>query len=357
MKYYHVDVTEFGGPENLKMIQEMQRPEPAAGQIRVRVLTAGTGFTDTIIRQGQYIDVKEKPPFTLGYDWFGIIDKLGPDVAGLKVGQYVADMSIIGGYTQYLCVNADRVVPAPNGLHPAEAVAMLLSYTTAYQMLTRIRTIPKGSTCLVHGAGGAVGTALLELGRLMGLTMYGTASAAKHDTVRQLGGIPIDYRQQDFVGVVKQATNGQGVDVAFDTIGGRNWSRSRKALKKGGLLVCFGVLQYTTGEESKTDTLLGFLKLNLLWKWFPAGKKAIFYNISHRRDQHPEEFKQDVQTLFSMLADKKLHPTIAELAPLSKAADVHRRIDRAEIKGKVILQCNFFPLQSTNTAPVVKQAT
>lgn len=339
MKYIHIDITQFGGPENLQVIEEATLPEPNAGEIRVKVLTAGTGFTDTIIRKGQYVDVKERPPFTLGYDWFGVVDKLGAGVSHLKVGQCVADMPVIGGYTQYLCVDADRVIPAPDGLKPDEAVAMILSYTTAYQMLTRIRQLPKGSTCLVHAAGGAVGTALLELGNLMGLTMYGTASAGKHDLIKQLGGTPIDYRNEDFVDNIMQATNQQGVDVVFDTIGARNWSRSRQCLKRDGLLVCFGLLQYTTGEEKLPSVLYGFFKLNVLWKLLPGTKTCVFYNISHRRDSHPEEFKEDVQALFKLLLEKKLHPAIEAVVPLIDAQLVHQRIDDAKIRGKVVLNC------------------
>jgi NADPH:quinone reductase-like Zn-dependent oxidoreductase len=339
LSYIHVDVETFGGPENLRVIEEPQLPEPAPGQVRVKVLTAGTGFTDTIIRKGQYIDVKEKPPFTLGYDWFGVVDKLGEGVDTLEAGQAVADMPVIGGYTQYLCVAADRVIPAPPDLDPAAAVAMILSYTTAYQMLTRLRDIPAGSTCLVHAAGGAVGTALLELGQLMGLTMYGTASAGKHDIVRRYGGIPIDYRNKDFVTEIREATNGQGVDMVFDTIGGKHWSRSYRCVKKGGLLVCFGVLEYTNGKASTASVLLAMFKFHYLWKLLPDSKAAIFYNISHRRDSHPDEFKADVQALFDLLSQGKLCPAVAEVVPLRRAGDVHRRIDAAEIAGKVVLSC------------------
>lgn len=201
MSYEYITLKEFGGPEQLQLdtAADVPEPGPGPGEIRVRVLTAGTGFTDTIIRQGQYVGVKEKPPFIPGYDWFGVVDKLGAGVESPVVGQSVADMPVIGGYTQYLCAAADQVVPAPDGLDPAQAVAMILSYTTAYQMLTRVRTLKPGSSCLVHAAGGAVGTALLELGREMGLTVYGTASEGKHELVRQFGAIPIDYRNEDFV--------------------------------------------------------------------------------------------------------------------------------------------------------------
>ena len=339
MSYIHVDVREFGGPECLDVVEDAQLPEPGPGQVRVKVLTAGTGFTDTIIRQGQYVQVKDKPPFTLGYDWFGLVDKLGEGVSGLRVGQAVADLSVIGGYTQYLCVDAEQLVPAPDGLEPVAAVAMLLSYTTAYQMLTRYREIPAGSHCLVHAAGGAVGSALMELGRLMGLNMIGTASSGKHALLRRFGGIPIDYRHQDFVEEVGRLTGGKGVDVVFDTIGGKNWSRSYRCLKRGGLLVGFGALQLTTGEERVPSLLWGFFKLLLGWKLIPDGKSSCFYNIQSRREAKPDEFKADVAALFALLAEGKLSPAIDCVMPLRDAAEAHRRIDAAQVTGKIVLDC------------------
>lgn len=338
MSYKHVIVTEFGGPENLQVVEEAQLPEPSAGQVRVKVLAAGTGFTDTIIRQGQYVDVKDKPPFTLGYDWFGVVDKLGASVTGLHKGQYVADMPVIGSYTEYLCVDADQVVPAPAGLDPAEAVSMILSYTTAWQMLKRVRDFKAGDTALVHAAGGAVGTALLELCRLKGMKVYGTASAGKKALVEQYGATHIDYRSDDFVERCLQLSSG-GVDVVFDTIGGANWSRSYRCLKPGGILIAFGALQITTGEEKLPSLLWGFAKLLGLWKLLPDGKDSTFYNIHSRRKKYPLQFKEDVSELFALLAAGKLSPAVADRMPLDKAAEAHRRIDRADVEGKIILIC------------------
>jgi NADPH:quinone reductase-like Zn-dependent oxidoreductase len=216
---------------------------------------------------------------------------------------------------------------------------MILSYTTAYQMLTRIRALPPGSTCLVHAAGGAVGTALLELGRELGLTMYGTASIGKHELVRQFDATPIDYRREDFVARIAAETGGEGVDAVFDTIGGRHWSRSYRCVKRGGVLVAFGALQLTTGEEGVPSLLWGFAKLLGLWRLIPDGRQTAFYNIQTRREKHPEEFKEDVSALFGMLKSGRLQPAIDAVVPLAQAADVHRRIDAAEIAGKVVLDC------------------
>ncbi len=339
MSYQQVTLKAFGGPEQLCLETVAELPEPGPGEIRVRVLTAGTGFTDTIIRQGQYVGVKEKPPFTPGYDWFGVVDKLGEGVQGLSVGQAVADMPVIGGYTQYLCVEADRVIPAPDGLDAAQAVAMILSYTTAFQMLTRIRMLEPGSSCLVHAAGGAVGTALLELGREMGLTVYGTASSGKHDLVRQFGATPIDYRNEDFVERILAETGGRGVDAVFDTIGGRNWSRSYRCVARGGILVAFGALQLTTGEERVPSLLWGFFKLLAGWRMIPDGRATAFYNIQTRREKEPQQFKDDVATLFEWLKAGKLRPALQSVVPLADVVAVHRLIDKGEVAGKIVLNC------------------
>lgn len=339
MQWKHIDISAFGGPEAMQIITENELPKPAPGQIRAKVLTAGTGFTDTIIRQGQYVDVKDKPPFTLGYDWFGVVDELGEGVDQFKPGDFVADLSVIGGYTQFICVDAEQVIPCPAGLNPAEAVCMILSYTTAYQMLTRECSLQAGDSVLVHAAGGAVGTALMELGREMGLKVYGTASKGKHGLLERFGANPIDYKTEDFVTRIKQETNGKGVDAVFDTIGGAYWSRSYQCLAKGGKLVGFGALQLTTGEEKLPTLLMGFAKLMLLWKLVPDGKSSSFYNILGRRKKKPAEFKEDVATLMQWLKAGKLSPAIAAIRPLTDAADVHRQLDKGEIAGKVILDC------------------
>lgn len=330
-------VSEFGGPEVLKLEEDQQLPEPSAGQLRVKVLAAGVGFTDTIIREGQYVDIKSKPPFVLGYDWFGVVDKVGEGVKSVKQGDFVADMPGVGSYCEYLCVNAEQVIPAPEGLDPAEAVSMLLSYATAYQLLTRVCPIPEGKTCVVHAAGGAVGTALLELGRLLGYRMIGTGSASKQSLIESYNADYINYREQDFVSEIKRLTNGKGADIAFDTIGAKNWQRSYKALAKGGRLIGFGALQYTRGEESAPQLIWGFAKLLLLWRLMPDGKHSCFYNVFTRRKKKPEQFRRDVQQLFAWLKESKLKPAIAETMPLEQAAEAHRRVDKGDVEGKLAL--------------------
>ncbi|MBB5187203.1 MULTISPECIES: medium chain dehydrogenase/reductase family protein [Zhongshania] len=338
--YKRVELSAFGKPDVLRVVTEANLPEPEHGQVRVKVLSAGTGFTDTIIRQGQYPGVKKKPPFTPGYDWFGIVDKLGPGVSDLQVGQFVADMPVIGGYTQYLCVDAKQLVVAPSGLDPAEAVCMILSYTTAYQMLTREISLAPGQRCLVHAAGGAVGSALLELGALLGLEMIGTGSQAKKALIEGLGAQFIDYRNEDVGARVAELAPG-GVDAVFDTLGGQSWSVSYRCLRKGGRLVAFGALQLTTGQETVPQLLLGFTKLLVLWRLLPDGKSSGFYNIQTRRQRRPGDFNEDLGALFNLLAEGKLHPAIAERVALDDVVEIHRRLDCGDIVGKVVLDCTL----------------
>ena len=170
-----------------------------------------------------------------------------------REGQLVADLCVVGGYAQYAIRPARFLVPAPNGVDPAEAVSIPLAYLTAFQMLTRYRRLPRAAAILVIGASGTVGTALLDLARHLGLEAIGTCSAANAPAVEHFGAVAIDYRAGDFVAAVRRITSGRkggaGVDAAFDAIGGAHFSRSFASLAKGGLLVGYGSRNY--GDRDK----------------------------------------------------------------------------------------------------------
>ncbi len=336
MAYQRVMLKAVGGPECLELVSEPCLPEPGPGEVRVRVLAAGTGFTDTIIRRGNYPQVKDKPPFTPGYDLVGEVDAIGPGVTGLHVGDRVADMPVIGSYTQYAIRPAQSLVPVPADVDPAEAVCMPLSYLTAYQMLKRIHPFSAGQRILVIGASGAVGTALLELGKLMGLEVYGTCSGHKRAFVESLGAVAIDYRTEDFEARIKALT-GDGVDAVFDAIGGEHWDRSYRCLRKGGWLIGYGAQNIAKNEESVPRVIWGFFKLMLGWKLLPDGKHTAFYNIQTRRDKFPIEFKEDLQALFALLRQGRIKPVVAGRLPLREVGFAHQRIDAGEVCGKLVL--------------------
>src|SRR5262252_1748649 len=217
MNYRHVIVRKTGGPEVMQVVED-ELPVPGSGQARVKILAADVGFSDVNIRRGLYPGAP-RPPFTPGYAMVGLVDELGPDTVGLEVGQAVAALTFYGSYSQYIVLPVQELYPVPTGVDPAEAVTVAFNYVAAYQMLHRVAHVAKDQRILVHGAAGGLGTAFLELGRMAGLEMYGTASKPKHGLVSRLGATPIDYRTEDFVERISTLTHGAGVDAAFDPMG------------------------------------------------------------------------------------------------------------------------------------------
>jgi NADPH:quinone reductase-like Zn-dependent oxidoreductase len=343
MPWQHIRITRFGGPEVLELAEHPTIPEPGPGEVRIKVLAAGTGFTDTFIRRGRYPDFKGPLPFTPGYELVGIVEKTGLGVAAPREGQLVADLCVVGGYTQYAIRPVRFLVPVSDGIDPAEAVCIPLAYLTAFQMLTRYRYLPPGATILVIGASGTVGTALLDLARYFGLKPIGTCSAANLPVVERFGATAIDYRAGDFVAVVHQLTAGRkggaGVDATFDAIGGAHFARSFACLAPGGLLVGYGAQTMAVGAAGLVSAALGLARLKL-WDTLSGtlgGRHAVFYSITARRSAKPEDFKADMAKLFDLLRDRAIHPIVIDRLPLAVAREVHARIDAGGLGGKIVL--------------------
>jgi len=340
MPWQHLRISRFGGPEVLQVVEESTIPEPGPAEVRIKVLAAGTGFTDTMIRRGRYPDFKGPLPFTPGYEIVGCIEKTGAGVVAPLEGEMVADLCVVGGYAQYAIRPSSFLVTVPDTTDPAEAVCIPLAYLTAFQMLTRYRTLTVGATMLVIGASGTVGTALLDLARHLGLKAIGTCSAANLSVIQRFGAAAIDYHAGDFVNSVRQLTpGGAGVDIAFDAIGGGHFARSFACLAPRGLLVGYGSQTMAVGRESLIAAGLGLARLKL-WSaisFLFGGRSAVFYSITARRSTHPEEFKADMATLFQLLRVGAIQPVVIERLPLAAASEVHARIDRGGVGGKIVL--------------------
>jgi NADPH:quinone reductase-like Zn-dependent oxidoreductase len=330
MKNTRVILNALGGPEVLKVIEDDIR-DPGANELRIRILTCGVAFADVLMRRGMYSGVPPLP-YSPGYDIVGVIESCGAGVTQWKAGDLVTALTRIGGYSRYIVLQESEAVRVPAGLDPAEAVSLVLNYTTAYQLIHRIATLRQGETVLIHGAAGGVGTAALQLGSLAGLKMFGTASKPKHDLVAALGGIPIDYRTEDFV------QRAAGVDAVFDPIGGRNWLRSYRALGKGGRFVGYGMsAAIEGGRTNKVLAVASFAWLGLAG--LVPGKSARWYNITAEKKKHPEWFREDLSRLLAMLAEKSIGPVIAERLPLRDAGRAHQLLERASVSGKIVLMC------------------
>ncbi len=338
MKYRRVVITRTGAPEVLR-ITEDDLPEPGPGQCRVKVLAAGVSYADIMMRKGMYPLPMPPTPFSPGSDMVGIVDELGEGSSAFKVGQTVAALTRIGGYAEYICLPEAELFAVPEGLDAAEAVCLPGNYVAAYQMLHRFAQVRTGERVLIHGAAGGVGTALVQLGALAELVMYGTASAPKHDLVSRLGATPIDYGSEDFVQRIRSLT-GDGVDAVFDHVGGRHLWRSFRALRRGGRLIAYGERSQIGKERVNTiEKVSQAILLSLLRYW--PGRKVSWYELDpHAGMIDPEWYRQDLIILLNLLMEGRIKPVIAARMPLSEAARAHGLIENAAVCGRIILVCN-----------------
>lgn len=320
----------FGGPEGFELAPAVVAA-PGPGQIRVRTLAASVQFTDVILRRGQYPDLKEKPPLTLGYDTVGEVEAIGPGVQGVAIGDRVADMTMTGGYAHHRLLDASKVVPVPTDIDPAQGVSLVLGFMTAYQLLHRHAEVKRGQTVLIQGAAGSVGQGLLELGAKVGLTMYGTCRAEHADLVASHGAIPIDYRRENVADVLPE-----GVDVVFDGIAEDGFRKSWGVVKKGGFLSAYGLSAAIAQNRGLLATGLWFVR-PFLWNLLPNGKRAGFFGITSVRDKHPEWFREDLSQLFSWLAAGEIDPRIESRIQLEDVPDAHRRLEAGGLQGKIVI--------------------
>jgi NADPH2:quinone reductase len=334
IKYHRVVVSRHGEPDVLQLVEE-DLPEPRAEEVRVRVLTAGVSGYDLMFRRSGSFPGTPRVPFTLGEDIVGVVDRLGEEVSTFQVGQMVAGatfcLGVGGGYTESICLPARELVRVPSGVDAAEAVCLVVNYLTAYAALHRSARVRRGERILVHGAAGGVGSALLDLGRLAGLEMYGTASRYNHELVSTLGATPIDYRTEDFVERIRSLT-GDGVDAVFDPVGGaRHVWRSYRVLRKGGRLAWFGVAATKrSGLRVIPFTVLAAFLLKLI----PDGKQVPFAPDLAKDNVW---YRETLTELLDSLAAGRIKPLVAERIPLAEAARAHELLERGGYAGKVVL--------------------
>jgi NADPH2:quinone reductase len=333
-------VPRYGGPDVMTIVEEAI-PEPGPQEVRVRIIAAGIGYPDVLIREGMYPG-GPRPPFTPGYEFIGTVDKLGAGATGFELGQRVGAISVYGSHADYLCVPDWWLVRVPEQLDAAEAAIVIFNYITAYQMLHRTARAREGERVLVHGAAGGIGTALLQLGRLAGLELFGTGSGTQTAVISALGATAIDYTMSSFVERIHDLT-GDGVDVALDAIGGGVALGSYRTLRRGGRLVMYGHYGTTVGgRKSARKAALFYLSGALVFagNLLPNGKRVLAFQVAKLRDRHPEWFREDATTLFDLLAQRKIEPIVAERIPLVDARRAHENLGRGGVTGKQVLVCD-----------------
>ncbi len=322
--YKSIVVTRRGGPEVLQVVEKEFR-EPEAGEARIRVLAAPVCQDDIGARVGNRPSVP-KVPFVPGYSILGEVDAVSAGVTKVAVGDRVAALIQYGGYTEYIYLDEEKLVHVPLTVDPAQAAVLILNYLVAYQCLHRAVQVKPGDKVLIIGASGGVGTAILEIGRLAQLTMYGLASPSKHGALTELGAIPVDYHTQDFVQVIRQAEP-EGIDFVFNGMAAEYFERALAVLRRGGVLVHYG------GPESMSGLLLLVGKL-ALYNLLPNGKSIKGYG-THRVDIGL--LKEDWTELFSMLEAGQIDPIIAARFPLLEAVRANELLESGQVTGNVVL--------------------
>ncbi|MBS2030337.1 MAG: zinc-binding dehydrogenase [Deltaproteobacteria bacterium] len=332
-------ITRHGGPEVLQ-VRDTPDPTPGPGQVRLKVHAAGLNFAEMMARQGLYPDAP-KPPCVVGYEASGVIDALGEGVSGPPVGTKVIALSKFGAHTDSLVVPAGQVLPMPEGMTFEEGAALPVVYLTAYHMLFRVGWLRPGMKVLIHMAAGGVGLAALQLCRTVpGVVTFGTASASKHEVIKQHGcDHPIDYRSVDYAAEVRKLTNGQGVDLILDALGGEDWKKGYDLLGPAGLLIAFGFANMASGETRNLfHVVSNFFKVPKYspMKLMDDNKGVTGVNVGHLWG-HQELLVGELKALLELYQQKKIKPVIDSTYKYEQAAEAHKRISERKNVGKVVL--------------------
>ncbi|MEV0198733.1 medium chain dehydrogenase/reductase family protein [Nonomuraea sp. NPDC050691] len=325
-------------PEGLR-IRHGAVPTAGPGQVLIRMEATGVSFAEQQMRRGRYYD-QPAFPFVPGYDLVGTVLATGEGVEPTLAGTRVAALVKVGGWASHVIVDAADVVEVPEGIGAAEAETVVVNGITAWQMLHRKARIRAGQTILVHGANGGVGSVLVDLARAAGVKVIGTASARHHDTLRQRGVVPVDYRTEDVAARVRELVPG-GVDAAFDHVGGRSVAGSWRLLAPGGTLVSYGSASTRDDEGSKQWPVLKLLARVWVWNALPNRRRAYFFNVWAGRALAKNAFRArlraDLTQVFAALRRGDVTAQIAAELPLARVADALRLAESGTVAGKIVL--------------------
>ena len=327
-----------GGPEKLQL-REAPDPQPQAGELRIRVRASGVNFADILARRGLYPDAP-KLPAVVGYEVSGTVDAVGSQVDIAWVGKDVFALTRFRGYADTLVVPRIQIFEKPAALSFEQAAAIPVNYLTAWQLLVVMGALKPGETVLVHNAGSGVGLAAIDIARHIGATIYGTASARKHPFLKQRGlDEAIDYTKVDWTREVARLTQGCGVELILDPLGGSEWKKSYRALRHTGRLGMFGA---STMAESRLPGPLKLLKVGLGMPWFnPVAlmnrNRAVFgVNLGHLWHEAPK-IESWMKALVDGVNAGWVRPHVDRTFPLAQAGEAHSYIEARRNTGKVVL--------------------
>jgi NADPH:quinone reductase-like Zn-dependent oxidoreductase len=329
-----------GLPEVMET-RESADPQPQPGEIRIRVQAAGINFADIVGRLGIYPDLPPMP-VVVGYEVAGQVDAIGDGVDPDWVNGDVLALTRFGGYSDVICVPQSQVFKRPAGMTAEIGAAIPVNYLTAYQLVRVMGGLRGGETMLVHSAGGGVGVAAIQLAQHVGAEIIGTASARKHDFLTRMGVAHcIDYRTEDFEQRVLEITNGAGVELVLDAVGGKSFKKSYRSLAATGRLGMFGISSAATG---KTKSVVSFLKMAASMPWFKFTppelinqNKGVFgVNLGHLWDEM-DRVQGWMIDLLKLYEQGFIKPVVDKTFSFDEAAQAHHYIQDRKNMGKVLL--------------------
>jgi len=331
-------IPEYGEPDVFK-VEERPDPAPADGEILIRVRASGVNFADIVARLGLYPDAP-KPPMLAGYEVAGEVEKLGDGVRVFKEGQRVFSLTMFGGYAEKATARAATVRAIPEKFTYEEAAAIPVNYITAYHSLIYMGNLKPFETALIHAAAGGVGTASVQIARSVGATIIGAASPAKNEYLKELGVHHIiNYREEDFEKEAMRITDGRGVDIVMDSLGGHQMMKSYNCLAPAGRLVSFGMSSIIQGNRrSMLRALREALRMGRFHplKLFNANKAIIGVNVNHLA-KRPDIIGREMDAIIELINRGQIRPHVDKTFPLQNVADAHRYMQDRLNKGKVIL--------------------
>ncbi len=337
--FKQVKVVSFGGPDVLAVSYNHPFPTLKKGEVRIKVLASSVSIMDTLIRRGTYSNGgTKKPPFVPGFHMVGVVEEITSinDDTNLTVGQHVASITTIGSYSEYVVLPEDQLTIIPSDVDPAEAVSLIQSFVTAYQMLTRSANVKPGQSILIHDAGGVMGQALIQIGVQMGVKMYGIVSASQADEVAAYGCYPIivDRQKKHFFDQLKKLEP-NGVHAVFDPMGINNLNESLRILSnEGGLYV-------TSKSMTKVGKFIDHIKVNLnVLSCRSKSPQPTVYSLVEWHESHHDWFQQDLMKLFQLLKERRVKPLIGKRMDLEEARHAHELLESKRVVGEIVLLVN-----------------
>lgn len=317
-----IRIHETGGPEVMRL-EDVATPEPQAGQLMVRVEAAGVNYIDTYQRSGQY---KVPLPYTMGLEGAGVVEALGPGVAGIDTGARVAWTNVPGSYATHALVPADKAVPLPTGITSEQGAAAMLQGMTAHYLAHSTFPLRRGDACLIHAGAGGVGLLLTQMARRIGARAFTTVSTEEKARLSKDAGADevIRYTTEDFRDAVKRLTSGAGVRVVYDSVGRDTFEKSLDCLAPRGMLVLFG---QSSGAVPPFDAQALAAKGSLF-----LTRPTLGHYVATR-----DELLSRARDVFEWIADGSLKIRVGATFPLAEAAKAHAELQGRRTTGKVLL--------------------